>query len=39
LVITGNGLKTVGAVSGRLGECVHIRPKLEEFEEQCLAAA
>jgi threonine synthase len=39
LVITGNGLKTLGAVSGRLGECVTIRPKLEEFEEQFLAVA
>jgi threonine synthase len=39
LVITGNGLKTLGAVSGRLGPAVSIRPKLEEFEEQCLAAA
>jgi threonine synthase len=39
LVITGNGLKTIGAVSGRLGACVSIRPKLEEFEEQCLAVA
>jgi threonine synthase len=39
LVITGNGLKTIGAVSGRLGSCVSIRPKLEEFEEQCLAVA
>ena len=39
LVITGNGLKTIGAVSGRLGSCVSIRPKLEEFEEQFLALA
>ena len=39
LVITGNGLKTLGAVSGQLGESVTIRPKLEEFEEHCLAVA
>jgi threonine synthase len=39
LVITGNGLKTLGAVSGSLGEGVTIRPKLEEFEEQCLLEA
>jgi threonine synthase len=39
LVITGNGLKTIGAVSGRLGPCITIRPKLEEFEEQFLAVA
>ena len=39
LVITGNGLKTLGAVSGQLGESVTIRPKLEEFEEQCLGVA
>jgi len=39
LVITGNGLKTLGAVSGRMGPCISIRPKLEEFEEQFLAVA
>jgi threonine synthase len=39
LVITGNGLKTIGAVSGCLGDCVTIRPKIDEFEEQCLALA
>ena len=39
LVITGNGLKTVGAVSRRLTESVTIRPKLEDFEEQCLSLA
>jgi len=39
LVITGNGLKTIGAVNGSLGESVSIRPKLEDFEEQCLGLA
>ena len=39
LVITGNGLKTIGAVAGSVGESVTIRPKIEEFEEQCLALA
>ena len=39
LVITGNGLKTIGAVSGQVGECVSIRPRIEEFEEQCVALA
>ena len=39
LVITGNGLKTLGAVSGALGECVTIRPKIEAFEAYCLNAA
>ena len=39
LVITGNGLKTIGAVNGSLAEGVTIRPKLEEFEEQCLLEA
>jgi threonine synthase len=40
LVITGNGLKTPGAVSPGLEETTAIRPKLEEFEEhyQPLAA-
>jgi len=33
LVITGNGLKTPGAVSTGLEETTAIRPKLEEFEE------
>ncbi len=33
LVITGNGLKTPGAVSAGLEETTAIRPKLEEFEE------
>jgi threonine synthase len=41
LVITGNGLKTPGAVSGGLEERAAIRPKLEDFEEhyQSVAAA
>ena len=36
LVITGNGLKTIGALQGRIAESVLIRPKLEDFEEQFL---
>ncbi len=36
LAITGNGLKTVAAVSGRLEHSAAIRPKLGEFEEQYL---
>jgi threonine synthase len=41
LVITGNGLKTPGAVSGGLEETTAIGPRLEDFEEhyQSLAAA
>jgi threonine synthase len=41
LVITGNGLKTPGAVSAGLEQTTAIRPKLEEFEDhyQPLAAA
>lgn len=39
LVITGNGLKTIGAVNGSLAEGFTIRPKLEEFEERCLLEA
>ncbi len=39
LAITGNGLKTIGAVSGRLEECAAIRPKLVDFEEQYLPLA
>ncbi|PYV27994.1 MAG: threonine synthase [Acidobacteria bacterium] len=39
LAITGNGLKTLGAVSGRLQETVAIRPKLADFEEHCLQLA
>jgi threonine synthase len=36
LVITGNGLKTIGALQGRFAESLAIRPKVEEFEEQFL---
>jgi len=36
LAITGNGLKTVGAVSGELKEAEAIRPRLVDFEEQYL---
>ncbi|MCL5671808.1 MAG: threonine synthase, partial [Acidobacteria bacterium] len=36
LAITGNGLKTVGAVSGEFSEADVIRPRLVEFEEQYL---
>jgi len=36
LAITGNGLKTVGAVSGELEASVAIRPKLADFEERYL---
>ncbi len=39
LAITGNGLKTIGALQGRIPESALIRPKLEEFEEQFLNAA
>jgi len=39
LVITGNGLKTPGAVSGGLEETAAIRPKLEDFEERFQLAA
>jgi threonine synthase len=39
LVITGNGLKTPGAVSGGLEETAAIRPKLEDFEERYQLAA
>ncbi len=38
LVITGNGLKTIGALQGRIAESALIRPKLDDFEEQFLAA-
>jgi threonine synthase len=34
LVITGNGLKTVGAVNGRFNDYMAIRPKLADFEEK-----
>ena len=39
LAITGNGLKTVGAVNGCFEETAAIRPKLAEFEEQYLDLA
>lgn len=39
LAITGNGLKTVGAVNGHLDESAAIRPKLAEFEERYLDLA
>jgi threonine synthase len=39
LAITGNGLKTLGAVNGRFEEAATIRPKLAEFEEQYLDLA
>ena len=39
LAITGNGLKTVAAVNGKLEETEAIRPKLVEFEERFLTTA
>ncbi len=36
LAITGNGLKTIGAVSGEVFADVAIRPKLTEFEDRYL---
>jgi threonine synthase len=39
LAITGNGLKTLGAVNGRFEESAAIRPRLAEFEEQFLDLA
>jgi threonine synthase len=39
LVITGNGLKTIGVLQGRFAESLAIRPKVEEFEEQFLGSA
>lgn len=39
LAITGNGLKTVGALNGNLGEVEAIRPKLADFEEHYLSPA
>ena len=36
IAITGNGLKTIGAVSGRLQEEEGIRPNLAEFEDRYL---
>ncbi|MGH9470722.1 MAG: threonine synthase, partial [Terriglobia bacterium] len=37
LVITGNGLKTLSAVTGRAESAPAIRPKLAEFEDRYLA--
>ena len=37
LAITGNGLKTVGALAGKLEEAETIRPKLADFEERYLS--
>ncbi len=39
LAITGNGLKTVGAVSGELKVSEAIRPRLTDFEEQYMDVA
>jgi threonine synthase len=39
LAITGNGLKTIGAVSGCVEETAAIRPKIAEFEEQYMQLA
>jgi threonine synthase len=39
LAITGNGLKTIGALQGRIAESALIRPKLDDFEDQFLGAA
>jgi len=36
LAITGNGLKTVGAINGALRDSACIRPKLADFEEYYL---
>ena len=38
LAITGNGLKTIGALQGTTKESALIRPKVEDFEEQFLSA-
>jgi threonine synthase len=38
VAITGNGLKTVGAVNGCFDETAAIRPKLADFEEKYLPA-
>jgi threonine synthase len=37
LAITGNGLKTLGALHTQFGETAVIQPKLAEFEEQFLS--
>jgi threonine synthase len=39
LAITGNGLKTVGAMNGQFEDSAPIRPRLTEFEEQFLDLA
>jgi threonine synthase len=39
LVITGNGLKTIAALQGRIPESALIRPKLDQFEELFLNEA
>jgi threonine synthase len=39
LAITGNGLKTIGALQGQIPESALIRPKVDEFEEQFLNVA
>jgi threonine synthase len=39
LAITGNGLKTVGALAGKLEEAEVIRPRLADFEENYLNPA
>ncbi len=39
LVITGNGLKTIAALQGRIPESALIRPKLDQFEEMFLSEA
>src|SRR5713226_9224617 len=39
LAITGNGLKTIGALSGQFEEGGAIRPRLAEFEERYISHA
>jgi threonine synthase len=39
LAITGNGLKTLGALTGKLEEAEAIQPKLADFEERYLSPA
>jgi threonine synthase len=39
LAITGNGLKTLGALTGELEELEAIQPKLADFEERYLSPA
>jgi threonine synthase len=38
LAITGNGLKTIGALQGRIAESALIPPRLDDFEEHFLNA-